>query len=178
MDLNSSGKDTSGGGGGIGGGFSLSNASLFGSGVSDVFSGFGSDYKAQGNEIEAAMYGRASKFATTEARISESSTNIRESQQQRQAYQGLGDVQANVAAAGFNESGSALDILRSSTQQAALQEAVVKQQGLVTTQGYEEQAANYTSMQKAAQLAADAQRSGGLVSKIVGVAKIGAALAL
>lgn len=165
------------GGGGGGGGFSPSY-SLLGGGASDIFSAFGQNYKAQGNRIEAEMYGRAAKFADTEAVVSESSTNIQEAQQQRQVYQGLGDVSAAIAGEGFDASGSGLDILRSSAQQGSLQAAAIKQQGLINTTGYQEQAANYRSMQKASELAAKSNESAGIGGLISGGIKIGAALAL
>jgi hypothetical protein len=47
-------------------------------------------------------------------------------QAEREMYQSLGQTKADVAGAGFAESGSALDLLRQSASQGALQQAVHK----------------------------------------------------
>jgi len=50
-----------------------------------------------------------------------------------------------------------MDILRSSTQQGALNRSVIQQQGLITEAGYTEQAASYNLMQQTSGVAAQAQ---------------------
>ena len=61
------------------------------------------------------------------------------------------------AALFFAASGSGLDILAQSASQGALQQAVIQRQGLITEQGYEEQAQSYRNMESAANLAAGAE---------------------
>jgi hypothetical protein len=69
----------------------------------------------------------------------------------------IGGQRADVAGAGFAESGSALDLLRSSAQQGALNRAVLGQQGLIQEAGYKEQAQSYTNMSEAATIAGNAE---------------------
>jgi hypothetical protein len=71
----------------------------------------------------------------------------------------LGETRADVAGAGFPESGSALDILRESASQGALSKAVLGEQGLIQEEGYREQAASYRTMADAAGMAAKAEDS-------------------
>jgi hypothetical protein len=165
--------------GGPSSGLSSSTFGLLGSAAGDIFAGFGADYKARGNELEAENYREASKFATFEAQIQESTTAIQTAQATRQAYQGIGKSEASVAGAGFGGGGSAGDILRSSAEQGALQAAVAHQTGQVAEIGFEEQAKSYANMAEAADLAAKAQRTSGLGSFVTGGLKLaGAALLL
>jgi hypothetical protein len=71
----------------------------------------------------------------------------------------LGQTRADVAGAGFAESGSALDILRESASQGALTKSVMATQGLITEAGYQEQADSYRTMATAAGIAADAENN-------------------
>ena len=72
---------------------------------------------------------------------------------------GLGKTMADVAGAGFAESGSALDILRSSAQQGAITQAVASQQGLINEASYQEQGQSYLQMANAAGEAAKMEGS-------------------
>jgi hypothetical protein len=70
----------------------------------------------------------------------------------------LGTTKAAVAGAGFSNSGSALDLLRSSAEQGATTKAVLGQQGLITEAGYNEQQQSYTLMANAAGVAEKADK--------------------
>jgi hypothetical protein len=129
-----------------------------GSAVSDIFAGFGDETRAQGDILEAQNYTLASQYAQQEAQFTKQSTAIQSFQQQRQVSMGLGGVAAEQAAAGFTESGSALDVLRDSASQGALEHAVLARQGLITEASYKEQAASYTAMANAADMAAAADK--------------------
>jgi hypothetical protein len=109
--------------------------------------------KSQGDALEAQNYGQAADFATQNVGFTQTATEIKEAQQQRQVTQALGSQQADVAGAGFASSGSALDLLRDSASQGALSKAVLGQQGLITEAGYTEEATSYTNMSKAADFA-------------------------
>lgn len=137
--------------------FGASTISDIGGAASDLFAASGDKSKAQYDFAEAGNYGLASDLATQNDEFTKTSTAIKEAQQQREATGALGGVQADVAGAGFAESGSALDILRDSASQAALTHAVVGQQGLITEAGYQEQAQSYTTMQQAATQAGNAE---------------------
>jgi len=128
-----------------------------GGAVSDVFGGIGA-LKAAGG------YKTASKLAAQNAVIEAASTRVRQLQAQRQIYQVIGGQQADVAAAGFAKSGSALDLLRSSAEQGSLTKALVEQQGAINVAGYKAQAAMYGAQ-------ASASKTSGIGGIISGVAK-------
>jgi hypothetical protein len=155
---------------GQGGGFGASTINDFGGAVSDLFAAQGDKAKAQGDLIEKQNYLEASDLATQNEQFTETSTAIKQSQAARQLYLQIGGQKADVAGAGFAESGSAIDLLRSSASQGALNRAVLGQQGLIQEAGYKEQAQSYQNMAQAAQVAADAENNA------AGGAEIGAAI--
>ena len=149
---------------------------LAGGAVSDLFAAEGYRSKAEGNRQEASHYRHAGDLADQNARFVAESTAIQNTQLQRQVFQGLGSIEATVAGSGMADSGSALDILRSSAQQGALQEEVLKRQGLISEQGYKEQANSYRDMASSADRAArDAERAAD-TSTITGVLRGAGAL--
>lgn len=140
--------------------------------VSDIFAGIG-DFqsgslkakglnlqasglriKAQGDLAEASEYDLAGNLAKQNEAFTEQSTAIKKMQQDRANTMALGGERADIAGAGFSESGSALDILRDSASQGALTKAVLGQQGLITEAGYQEQADSFSVMSGAARTAA------------------------
>lgn len=137
--------------------FGTGTISSFGGAVQDLFSADAHRSKAKGLRIEADSYDRSSAFAMQSARFTETSTEIKQAQLDRDIYKTLGGQAADVAGAGFAASGTALDLLRDSASQGALTKAVGSLQGLITEEGYEVQAKNYTAMGAAARLAADAE---------------------
>ena len=143
----------------------------FGGAASDLFAGFGDQSKAQGDFAEAQNYTLASKLATQNEKFTETSTAIKEAQQNRSLTQTLGGQQADVAGAGFAESGSSLDLLRDSAAQGALTHAVLGQQGLITEAGYQEQATSYNNMATAATAAGNAANDAATFADISGVIK-------
>ena len=92
--------------------FGAGTINSIGSAASDLFSIGTHRTKAQGLRIEAENYDRSAAFSEMNARFTETSTAIKQSQQDRETYRALGGIQADVAGAGFASSGSALDILR------------------------------------------------------------------
>jgi len=162
---------------GFGGGVSDKTFSDFGGAASDLFASFGDKAKAQGDFAEAKAYGLASDLATQNEQFTETSTAIKEAQQQREMMQTLGGQQADVASAGFAASGSALDLLRDSASQGALTHAVLGQQGLITEAGYNEQAQSYKIMQGAANDAGNAENSAATFAEISGGIKAIAGIA-
>jgi hypothetical protein len=173
-DLAGKGKD---GAFGYGGGVSQSTFTDFSGAASDLFTAFGDKAKAQGDFVEGRNYGLASDLATQNEKYTELSTAIKQSQQERETMLSLGAQQADVAGAGFAESGSALDLLRSSAAQGALTHAVMGQQGLITEAGYNEQAASYKLMQGAANDAGNAANNASTFAMITGAIKGVAGLA-
>lgn len=162
--------------------FGSSTFSDIGGAVSDLFASSGDKAKAQGDFIEAKDYSLASDLATQNEKFAETSTAIKQAQLDRSIYQTIGGQQADVAGAGFAQSGSAIDLLRSSAQQGALTKAVAGQQGLIQEAGYKEQAESYANMSQAATIAGNAENDaakgsmiGGIIKGIAGVASIVAA---
>jgi hypothetical protein len=126
-------------------------------GVSDIFAGFGDEAKQQGDILEQGQYLQAVQYAYEEAQATKQSTAIQEMQQSRDISKSLGQTTADVAGAGFATSGSALDLLRESASQGALQKQVTQEQGNITEMGYREQQQSYQTMAAAAGVAAGAE---------------------
>lgn len=138
----------------------LGNATFtdIGTAVSDIFAAKGDLLKAQGSEFEKLSYLQAADLATQNEQFTAMSTAIKQSQADRNLYQALGTTRADVAGAGFAQSGSALDLLRESASQGAMTKAVLGEQGLITEAGYEEQAKSYRDMASAADVAIKADK--------------------
>jgi hypothetical protein len=134
--------------------FGASTFSDFGAGVSDLFAASADQSKAQGDLLEAQNYDLAAKFADQEAAFTKESTAISAMRSERQTYQSMSQTKANVAGGGFAASGSGPDILAQSASQGALQQALIQRQGLITEQGYQEQAQSYLNTESAADMAA------------------------
>jgi hypothetical protein len=157
------------------GGSGLSLGSDFG--VSSIFEGFGHEAKAKGDLLEAQAYSEAAGLADLNEKFTEESTAIKDMQTQRTINKTLGQQRADVAGAGFAESGSALDLLRESSSQGALQRQVLQRQGLITEAGYREQAESYRLMSQAATEAASAEKTAATGSFISGTIKAVASVA-
>lgn len=145
----------------------LSNSTFSNAGgaVSDLFAGFGATtnanlqaqglrIKAQGDLAEGGEYDLAASLAAQNEKYTEISTAIQQMQQERNTTMQIGGQRAEIAGAGFAESGSALDILRDSASQGALAKQVLGQQGLITEAGYTEQQQSYNLMASTARTAA------------------------
>lgn len=125
--------------------------------VNDLFGADAQRAKAAGDQFEKDNYDLAGKLAEQNAAFTETSTTIKGAQLDRQLYQTIGGQAADVAGAGFAASGSALDLMRDSAAQGALTHAVAGEQGLITEEGYKEQAQSFRNMSGAAQVAIDAE---------------------
>lgn len=159
--------------------FNVSSGGIsnFAGAAQDLFAAQGDKSKAQYDFAEASNYGIAADLANQNEKFTETSTAIKEAQQQREALSARGGVEGEVASAGFAESGSALDILRDSAAQGALTHAVLGQQGLITEAGYKEQAQSYETMQAAATQAGNAENQASTFADITGAIKGVAAIA-
>jgi hypothetical protein len=133
-------------------------AGSFGSAASDLFTASGDRSKATGDLMEAGNYDLAAQQADREAFFTKESTAIQAMQSERATYQSMSQTKADIGGAGFAASGSGLDILAESASQGALQRAVIERQGLITEQGYEEQAESYRNMESAADMVASGEK--------------------
>src|SRR6266699_2249625 len=95
----------------------------FGAAISDIGSFFGTEARGAFDIAEQSQYTAAARLARQNEQYTKMSTAIKESQTDRELYMSLGKTQTEIAGAGFNLSGSALDILRESASQGALQKA-------------------------------------------------------
>lgn len=145
--------------------------------ASDLFTGLGDKAKAKYDFSEASNYDLAAGLATENEKFTETSTAIKEAQQQRESTMLVGGQQADVANAGFQESGSSLDLLADSERQGALTHAVLGQQGLITEEGYKEQAQSFQTMSKAATDAGNAENDAAAFSNVTALIKGAAAVA-
>jgi hypothetical protein len=171
--------------GGSGGSLSDKTFTSFGGAASDLFSGFTSEMsagiKAQGMEAEATSYDQAAALALLNEQYTKTATAVKETQNEREVYQTISQQEAGVAGGGLAESGSALDLLRSSASQGALSHAIIGQQGLITEAGYQEQHDSYTQMAATLRDMASKEKDVGLFgeigSAITGGAKLAAGIA-
>jgi hypothetical protein len=153
--------------------FGQSTVSDFGGAASDLFSGFiggmSADIKAKGDIAEAQSYEMAAQLALLNKQYTVTETAVKEAQNEREVYQTISQQEAGVAGGGLAESGSALDLLRSSASQGALSHAIIGQQGLITEAGYQEQHDSYINMANALREAASEEESLGGLSEIGGI---------
>lgn len=134
----------------------ISGANAIGGAVSDLFG-------AKASTASAGSYTDAATIAEQNAQLVKQATAIKETQQSRQIFQTIGAQRAGVGGAGFAESGTALDLLRSSASQGALAKAITASQGAITENAYAEQAGQFRGMADAATASGTAQDIGGLV---------------
>ena len=144
----------------------------FGTAASDLFAGYGAqtadDLKAEGFTAEATNYGKAATLADENAQYTVESTAAKAVQAQRQQELGIGQEVTSIAGNGFQMSGSGLDILRSSHEQAGLESALITTQGSMTEIGYQEQASAYRTMQAYATSAAATEQKMGSMAVTAG----------
>lgn len=163
-----------------------------GGAISGIFGGVGalqtaSGYKAAASLYgqQAGLYGQAVDASNQQGQIAQAASQITEMQSQRQIYQAIGGQKADVAGSGLAASGSALDLLRSSTSQGNLTMGLLHEQGAITQEGYKEQGLSYQAMQGAALASqqtataqASASKSSGIGGILGGALKVAGAIAM
>ena len=143
--------------------FGSTTISDFGSAAGDLLQGQATQesdqLKAQGDIVEGQNYTLAAALAGQNEEFAVQSTAVQEAQTQRKIYQAEGATAAEVGGAGFANSGSALDIMRSNVQQGSLNKQIVGQQGLINEAGYAEQQTAYTNLAGYANYAAGVENN-------------------
>lgn len=146
-----------------------------GGAVSDLFAADAYRYKAsadrlkaQGQRMEAGLYDEAAGFSRQNIEFTKSATEIKQLQIDRSIQQTLGGQRADVAASGFAQSGTAIDLLRDSASQGALTRAVAGQQGEIEEMGYEQQAKSYDTMASVSRISAQASEEAALADEHAG----------
>lgn len=112
---------------------------------------------ATGLQGESDAYTKAAQIAGQNADLTEASGRIQGIQQLRSAFQTIGGQKADVAAAGFKSSGSNVDLLRSSTKQAYLNNQIIGTNAHLQAGGFLEQQAASTGEASATGAASTAQ---------------------
>lgn len=126
-----------------------------GGAVEDLFAQQSLRTRAKGQRMEAEQYDLAAGYAREQKLYTRTSTELKQFQTERSILKTIGGQQADVAAAGFGASGTALDLLRDSAAQGELEKAVLGFQGLVDEAAFEQQAKSYEFMAKASRMSAD-----------------------
>lgn len=156
------------------GSLSLATPSGLGTG-SNIFSGLnGFNFNAAGSAIsdltgaigdasEASAYEQAAKTALQNEKLAGESGALQGYAAERAAYQTIGRQKAQVAGNGFTAGGSNEQLLRSSQQQASLNQAAIHVQTSINENGYAEQATAYQGQAKAAQAAEAGGIFGGIL---------------
>lgn len=111
----------------------------------------GSALTAQGAQVEADAYGMAAGIATGNQQSEAIFEGVRQTQIMRGVDKTVGGIRADVAGNGFAQSGSALDLMRSSYSQGYLAEQISGMQSEQVQRGYMEQAAAANGEMTAAQ---------------------------
>lgn len=158
------------------------NTQAMGSATGSLFSDIGGAIQAfgaaQGAKSAAGLYDYAGDRAKEEAQATLYAGQIKDTLAERQAAGVIGAQQAAVAGSGFAESGSALDLLRESRINAAIQQGAINWQTNQQYNGFIAQESMDRMQASAARTAASNDMIGGYldsVSAVVDVAMIAAA---
>ena len=96
--------------------------------AADTAAATGQQYAAQGAQVEQDAYTKAAAIAQQNAQLQGVAGQIEEAQTQREVAATIGAERAGVASAGFGKSGTALDLLASSTRQGILAGQMIRTQ--------------------------------------------------
>jgi len=140
--------------------------------IGSIFSGVGDLFSAQGDFAAAKLDKQAAQIGQEEEQLEKSSTALQESAQNRQNYQVIGSQIASVGGAGFSESGSGLDLLRSSQAQGAIKEQLIGVQGQIQVEGTKLQVVSAEAQAAAAEAAGQASQSSGFGSILGGIGSL------
>ena len=151
--------------------------------VESFFGAKASGLNAKGLRLQAKAYNEAAEFSFRNVDYTRASTEVQAYQLQRNLFKSFGQTEADIASAGFSDSGSAGDLMRMGAEEGALQTAILNYQGKVSEEGFRVQGESYKVQAQAALFAAkaaDAAAKGGFISGLikagggVAVAAIGA----
>lgn len=151
--------------------------------ASDLFSSLGAakadKLTAGGYTQAAASYQQATDLTNEAADVADASQNIQEMQNERNIFKTLGGQQSDIAGAGLQNSGSALDIMRDSASQAGLSRQLLGTQGAINQLGYQKEAASYQGLKGTAEASAAAANASASTKKKSGIlGAIGGAIGL
>lgn len=139
--------------------------SSLGGAVSSIFGAI-----AAGKEED--LYRGKAEEAITERDVTEDSERLQQYAASRKIAETLGAQQAATAAAGFQESGSALDLLRESTTQGALTHATLQMQAGIKEAGYTAENKAAENEASAAGVAGLSDTFGAVIKGVTGAAQL------
>lgn len=140
----------------------------FGTGFFSGLGGAAEDlFSSKGATAEAKAYTTASGYSTKNAALAEQSAALQSLQAQREILKTIGGQQADVAGAGFQASGSALDLLKSSTAEGEITKQLIRTQGQINKTGYQAEATAYTGQATAAKAAGNGKKAS-MVGNLIG----------
>lgn len=142
----------------------MAAAGDFATGFADLGLAVTDLFGSRGAKSSAGSYDEAARIAKENALLTQAATRTKALLLQRQITRSLGSTQAAVAGAGFQASGSALDIMRSSAEEGAVTKALNEEQGAISVNSYLAQSQQFSAMAKAARSSATGQTIGGLLS--------------
>lgn len=147
-------------------------ANDFANAATDLGGAVSSLFGAQAASASASSYEQAAGIANQNAALVAQQTAIKETQASRQVYKTGSTQTAQIAGAGFATSGSALDIMRSSASEGALNKALIAQTGAISENSYAEQAGAFQGQADAAKSSSTAQTVGGILQGAGGLYKL------
>jgi hypothetical protein len=122
------------------------------------------------------QYKAAAESAISNEQAAEQQGRIRQYQAQRRIEDTLGAQRATVAAAGFQQSGTALDLMRDSTTQGAITQSMIQLQTGTEVAGFKAQENAAEAEAAAARGAAFGDVFGGVLKGAAGIASLAALL--
>lgn len=130
--------------------------------VGDLFSSqataAGLHLKAKGSQIAGENYRLAAGLAGENAAFVEGDTNVKTARAERQLYLGLGQEISGITGSGFRaDTGTSLDLLRSSVEQGALERNLINIQGTIQEDAFKEQQKSYNTLASYSEYAAGVQ---------------------
>lgn len=140
-----------------------SGAQGIGGAVNDLFA-------RKGAKITAAGLRQAAAFEGQNADLSQEATGIKQLQADRLIFKTIGGQQADIAAAGFGNQGSAFDLMADSAQEGALTKGAIDIQGDIDYNQFKEKQQSYLSQAKAQDSAAKGFGFSAIFKAIAGIA--------
>lgn len=127
-------------------------------------SGIGSIISGVGDLFASSSYGKAASLYGNDIEFAKESTALKQVAANRQIFQTMGATRAEVGGSGLKAAGSALDILRSSAQQASQFKGQIAVQGAIDENHFAAEQASAEGMQTVTEFSGAAAIAGGLTN--------------
>jgi hypothetical protein len=147
-------------------------------GVGDLGGAAGSIFGAIGSFEAAGSYGTEAAIAGENEGLEAESVKVQQYQADRRINETIGSQAAGVAANGFANSGTALSLLKDSTTQGHMTDAMINLQGDIQENAYYEQQQAALAQESAATAGGIAGIAGGVMKAVSGVASLASILAV